>query len=253
MRFASLGSGSKGNGMLVEYQDTCVLVDCGFSVSSVKQRLARLGKCLEDLSAILVTHEHSDHLRGVGGLARRTGVPVHMTAGTADHCRDEDIPGLHLFSSHQSFVINDLVIEPFPVPHDAREPSQFVFSDGRFRLGLLTDTGHITPHIESMLDGCDAMMLECNYDPDMLANGPYPEMLKRRVSGNQGHLSNTQAAALLERINCDHLQHIVAAHVSEKNNSGAYARRALSMALGCDMEWIGLCDQALGLSWRALN
>jgi len=253
MRFASLGSGSKGNAMLVESQDTCVLVDCGFSFSSVTQRLARLGKGVEDLSAVLVTHEHSDHLRGVGVLARKLGLPVYMTAGTADHCRGEAIPELCIFNSHRNFAINDLEIRPFPVPHDAREPSQFVFSNGNRCLGLLTDTGHITRHIEVMLDGCDALVVECNHDPQMLDTGPYPAALKRRVGGHQGHLSNPQAAALLESLDCQRLQHIVAAHISEKNNTAVFARRALAAALGCESDWIGVCDQTLGLEWRALN
>jgi phosphoribosyl 1,2-cyclic phosphodiesterase len=253
MRFASLGSGSKGNAMLVEHGNTCVLVDCGFSLSSVAERLARLGKTLEDLDAVLVTHEHSDHLRGVGTLARRLGLPVYMTAGTAVQCRNEVIPDLCLFNSHENFTIDDLEILPFPVPHDAREPSQFVFSDGARRLGLLTDTGHITRHIETMLDGCDALVLECNHDTRMLAEGPYPPALKRRVGGGQGHLSNDQAAALLERLDCRRLQHIVVAHVSEKNNTEVFARQALAGALGCESGWIGVCDQILGLEWRALN
>lgn len=256
MRFASLGSGSKGNGMLVEQGRTCVLIDCGFSLRSVEQRLARLEKTLDDLSAIIVTHEHSDHIRGVGALARRTRVPVYMTAGTAAHYpdsrRSEELPVLRLFNSHQGFTIDGLEIQPFPVPHDAREPSQFVISDGRHRLGLLTDTGHITRHIENMLDGCDALMLECNYDTDMLDSGSYPESLKRRVGGGQGHLSNEQAAGLLAGLDCGRLQHIVAAHISENNNTGEHARQALAGALGCSRDWIAVCDQDYGLSWRAL-
>lgn len=239
--------------MLVENGQTCVLVDCGFSLNSVAQRLARFGKELTDLDAVLVTHEHSDHLRGVGTLARRLGLPVYMTAGTAEHCRNEVIPELCLFSSHRNFTIKDLEIQPFPVPHDAREPSQFVFSDGARRLGLLTDTGHVTRHITRMLDGCDALVLECNHDTHMLAEGPYPPSLKRRVGGDLGHLSNDQAAALLERLDCGRLQHIVVAHISEKNNTEASARRALAGVLGCQSDWIGVCDQTMGLEWRALN
>jgi len=252
MRFASLGSGSKGNGMLVEQGKTCVLIDCGFSLKSVEQRLARLDKTLDNLSAVIVTHEHGDHLRGVGVLARRQRLPVYMTPGTAWQCRDDNIPGLCYFNSHEPFAVDELEIQPFPVPHDAREPSQLVFNDGRHRLGLLTDTGHITRHIETMLDGCDALMLECNYDPDMLRDGPYPESLKRRVGGEQGHLSNDQAAGLLQGVDCSRLQHIVAAHVSEKNNTREHARKALAGVLGCSQDWIGVCDQNQGLSWRAL-
>ncbi len=239
--------------MLVQHADTCVLIDCGFSVSSVEKRLSRLGLGLDDLNAVVVTHEHSDHLSGVGRLARRLKIPVYMTPGTADHCRAEIIPDLRLFSSHQTFAINDLELNPFPVPHDAREPSQFVFSDGDLRLGLLTDTGHITRHIVAMLDGCDALLLECNYDPQMLADGPYPEMLKRRVGGEQGHLSNAQAASLLVQLDASRLQHIIAAHVSEKNNTETHAREALATALNCDHHEVAVCDQELGLTWRTLN
>jgi phosphoribosyl 1,2-cyclic phosphodiesterase len=238
--------------MLVEQGETCVLIDCGFSLKSVEQRLARLNRTLDDLSAVIVTHEHSDHLRGVGVLARRTHLPVYMTPGTAAQCRDETIPGLCYFNSHAPFAIGGLEIQPFPVPHDAREPSQLVFSDGRHRLGLLTDTGHITRHIEVMLDGCDALVLECNYDPLMLQDGPYPESLKRRVGGEQGHLSNEQAAGLLSGLDCSRLQHIVAAHVSEQNNTRAHARQALATALDCTEDWVGVCDQNKGLSWREL-
>lgn len=238
--------------MLVEQAGTLILVDCGFSLKSVEQRLNRLGKTLDDLSAVIVTHEHSDHIKGIGALARRMRLPVYMTPGTAAANRDTDIPGLCFFNCHQSFVIDDVEIQPFPVPHDAREPSQLVFSDGRFRLGLLTDTGHITRHIETMLNGCDALMLECNYDSAMLQQGPYPESLKRRVGGDQGHLSNEQAAGLLQSLDCSRLQHLVAAHVSEKNNSAIHVRRALSDVFGCLPDWFAICDQNQGLSWRSL-
>lgn len=253
MRFASLGSGSRGNATLVEHQGTHVLVDCGFSVASVVQRLARLDCTLEQISAIVVTHEHSDHIRGVGVLARRGGMPVYMTPGTAAQNRDQAIPQLELFNCHRSFKVGALEIQPFPVPHDAREPSQFVFSDGRSRLGILTDVGHVTPHITAMLDGCDALLLECNHDQTLLQQGSYPAKLKQRVGGHHGHLNNSQAAGLLEQLDCSRLQHLVAAHLSEQNNTPAHARAALSRVLGCEPDWIGVCDQDEGLFWRAIN
>lgn len=252
VRFASLGSGSKGNGTLVAHADTCVLVDCGFSSTRVIERLARLEMTLDDLDAIVVTHEHADHIGGVARLARKTGLPVWMTAGTADQCRDLNVPELNFFSSHEAFDIGDLHCEPFPVPHDAREPSQFVFGDGDKRLGMLTDVGSATPHITEMLSGCDALILECNYDEDMLMNGSYPQSLKTRVAGDFGHLSNEQAGAILQSLDNSRLQHIVAAHLSEENNSELKARATLASVLGCEYEWVAVAKQESGLPWREI-
>ncbi|WJW76206.1 MBL fold metallo-hydrolase [Thiohalobacter sp. IOR34] len=252
MRFASLGSGSRGNATLIEAGDTCLLVDCGFSVAETRRRLERLGSGLDRLSAILVTHEHGDHLRGVAPLARRLGIPLWMTDGTAAVARDTEVPVLRRFNSHRPFTIGDIRIEPFPVPHDAREPCQFVFGDGACRLGLLTDTGSATDHIVRSLAGCDALILECNHDERMLAEGPYPPLLKQRVSGRYGHLSNAQAADLLGRLDAGRLQHLIAAHLSEKNNRPALAVEALAGTLDCEAGWIQVADQDQGFGWRDL-
>ncbi len=252
MRFASLGSGSRGNATLVEAGGTCVMIDCGFSARETASRLARLGKSPADVNAILVTHEHSDHIGGVATFARRHGVSVWMTVGTRANSRAEELPALHLFSSHEPFVIGDLRVLPFPVPHDAREPSQFVFDDGARRLGMLTDAGAVTGHAERMLDDCDALLLECNHDPHMLATGPYPPPLKARVGGRYGHLSNVQAAHVLGAVRGRRLQHVVAAHLSEKNNRPALARDALCGVLGCEPDWITVADQNLGFGWREI-
>lgn len=253
MRFASLGSGSRGNGTLIEDGDTCVLLDCGFSVREAERRLERLGKTPDQLTALVVTHEHSDHISGVGALCRKYALPVWMTRGTWMQHNNGDIPDLNLFSHHELFEINGLQVEPFPVPHDAREPAQFVFTNGARRLGILTDTGHATGHIEKMLTTCDALMLECNHDPEMLAQGNYPQSLKDRVSGKLGHLSNDQAAEILAAIDYSRLQHIVAVHLSEMNNQPSLARWALASAIDCATDWIGVADQALGLQWRDIN
>lgn len=252
MRFASLGSGSRGNATLIEQGDTLLLVDCGFSLRETERRLLRLGRDPAQVGAILVTHEHGDHICGVALFARRYKVPVWLSAGTRSACRDE-IPGAVVFNSHAPFAVGDLEITPFPVPHDAREPAQFVFGNGAHRLGLLTDTGSLTPHIEQQLTGCDALLLESNHDRTMLANGIYPPVLKARVGGDYGHLSNDQAAALLRRIDCSRLQHIVAAHLSDKNNTPQLAGAALSAALDCSQEWIGIAGQDDGLGWRELG
>lgn len=251
MRFALLGSGSRGNGMVVEIGRSLVLLDCGFSVTQVKARLERLGKRPEDLTAIVVTHEHSDHVGGVAALARSFGIAVWATAGTA-RAADLGALGCREFDCHQPFALDEVEARPFPVPHDAREPCQFVFGDGVRRLGVLTDVGSLTPHIAQCLDACDALVLECNHDAAMLAAGDYPASLKQRVGGAHGHLNNDQAAELLGRLDTGKLQHLVAAHLSERNNRPHLAQQALADALGCEPAWIAVAEQDGGLGWRAI-
>ncbi len=253
MRFASLGSGSRGNATLVEAGGTRVLVDCGFSCAETEKRLARLSLQPGDVEALLVTHEHSDHIAGVARFSRRFDIPVWMTAGTEAMHQGGALAAWHCFSGHERFEIGDLEVQPFPVPHDAREPCQFVFSDGASRLGVLTDAGSVTPHMARALSRLDALLLECNHDAQLLASGPYPPALKQRVGGQFGHLSNDQAADLLNKIDCGRLQHLVAAHLSDKNNQPHLARRALAAALGCAAADISVADQDAGLEWRTVT
>lgn len=254
IRFASLGSGSSGNALIVECGATRVLVDCGFSVRETARRLGRLGLDLDALDGILVTHEHGDHIGGVFPLARRHNIPVWLSYGTLGACGNAaEGVNIRLLDCHQSFAIGDLSIDPFPVPHDAREPVQFVFSDGACRLGVLTDAGEATKHMVAMLDGCDGLVLECNHDADMLARSAYPMMLKRRIAGRLGHLENRSAAALVAAIDASRLQHVVAAHLSEKNNLPELAVAALAGALGCEEAWVGIAHQETGFDWRELR
>jgi len=252
MRFASLGSGSRGNATLVECQTTLVMIDCGFSCRETERRMERLGCHPGELAALLVTHEHGDHVRGVAPLARKYGFPVWLTRGTRHMLRDTDMPQLHTLDAATCIDIGELQIRPFTVPHDAREPCQFAVQAGGRRLGLLTDTGCMTPHIVESLGACDALFLECNHDAAMLAGGPYSPSLKRRVGGPLGHLSNAQAADLLVRLDTSRLQHLVAAHLSDKNNQPDLARTALATAMGCEPDWIGVADQETGLDWRTI-
>lgn len=254
MRFASIGSGSEGNGLVVEAGRTRVLIDCGFGVRDTRVRLARLGLTPDDLDAILVTHEHSDHVGGVAAFAARHDIPVWITFGTLDVVgeRMAAVPRALGFDAHDVFAIGDLEVRPFPVPHDARDPVQFVVSDGNARLGVLTDLGTVTPHVEASLTGCAALVLECNHDEAMLAGGRYPYPLKQRIAGRLGHLCNDAAAALLRAIDTTRLTHIVAAHLSQENNTPAHARAALAGALGCTPDWIGIADQAAGFDWRTI-
>jgi phosphoribosyl 1,2-cyclic phosphodiesterase len=240
MRFASLGSGSRGNGTLVEQGGTCVLVDCGFTMKEAESRLAKLGRSAENISAVLVTHEHGDHINGVGALARKYAIPVWATGGTLSADRLGDRVEMNRICSHTAFSIGDIEVQPFPVPHDAREPSQFVFTNGDKRLGLLTDVGSGTPHLEQQLSGCDAL----------LDNGEYPLSLKRRVGGDLGHLSNAQAADILGRLDTTKLTQLIAAHLSEKHNTPPLAQAALAAVMGCSLDWICVADQQLGLAWR---
>jgi phosphoribosyl 1,2-cyclic phosphodiesterase len=249
MRFACLGSGSEGNGLVVEAGSTRVLLDCGFGLADSIARLARLDLQASDLAGIVVTHEHSDHIGGVGRLARKHRLPVWLTAGTLAMAQDLDGVAVQVIDSHAAFAVDGLEIQPFPVPHDAREPVQYVFGDGDRRLGVLTDAGCSTPHIEAMLYSVDALVLECNHDAEMLESGPYPASLKRRVGGRFGHLENGQSAALLDRLKHEKLQCVMAAHVSKKNNTSALAQRALARVLDCADEDVRVACQTTGFGW----
>lgn len=253
MKFASLGSGSEGNALLVMSGRTRVLMDCGFGIQDTLARLARLKASVSELSGIVVTHEHGDHIRGVARLARKFALPVWLTHGTL-RIQHQAFSGIniHEIDPHRAFAIGDIEISPYPVPHDAAEPVQFVFSDGVRRLGVLTDAGHCTPHIEKILNGCHALVLECNHDRGMLKNGDYPYSLKQRVGGRLGHLNNLDAAAILGRLNTSCLQHLIAAHLSRKNNTAELAVRALSDALNCGTDWIGVATQEEGFAWREI-
>ena len=255
MRFASLGSGSEGNALVVQFGASCVMMDCGFSLNETNARLARLGLTVNSLSGIVVTHEHGDHVAGVARLARKYSIPVWLTHGTRlAHGKDlVSLPDVTEIYPHTPFAVGELWVQPYLVPHDAAEPVQYVFSDGVKRLGVLTDTGCSTKHIEQMLSGCDALVLECNHDVAMLANGHYPTSLKQRVGGRFGHLNNADAASLLSRLDNSRLQHIVAAHLSSRNNTRELAVGALSAALNCDKDWIAVATQDEGLDWREIR
>jgi phosphoribosyl 1,2-cyclic phosphodiesterase len=253
MQFASLGSGSRGNATLVEAGATLVMVDCGFSCRETERRMARLDRSPKQLSAVLVTHEHGDHVRGVPVLARKYGLPVWLTRGTHLLMQDDASLELRYLDGHSPQELGDLEVQPYTVPHDAREPCQFAFSDGARRFGMLTDTGRITAHIRESLDACDALLLECNHDTDMLAHGPYSSRLKARVGGPLGHLSNDQAAGLLAGIDTSRLQHLVAAHLSEQNNQPQLAREALAGALECAPDRVRVAGQESGTGWCVID
>ena len=256
MRFASLGSGSAGNALVVEVKQSRLMLDCGFSIKETLARLARLNLQPSDLAGIEVTHEHDDHAGGAFKFAAKYNIPVWLTYGTLK-MSSRYIPAQHhlqinVVDSHSEFSVGDIHVQPFPVPHDAREPMQCVFSDGNHQLGVLTDVGRTTPHIAERLNACEALVLECNHDASMLQTGPYSWALKKRVGGDLGHLENSESANLLSMLDNSHLQHIIAAHLSAKNNTPNLARVSLAKVLGCESDWVGIADQLAGFDWRTI-
>ena len=251
MRFAVLGSGSQGNGTLITSDNTYVLVDCGFSLRETERRLARLGVSAHQLSAILVTHEHADHVHGVGLLSRRYNLPVYMSRGTQRGMRKPLEPAGYV-AGGETLQIGALTISVTLVAHDAQEPTQYVFSDGKRRFGLLTDLGSYCAGVLDSYSNLDALMIEANHCRDLLARGHYPTFLKQRVGGQEGHLNNHQAANLVAELGWQDLQHLVLAHLSSKNNLPQLARQCFVDTLGCDPDWLQLADQDSGLDWRTI-
>ena len=258
MRFCSLGSGSGGNATVVEATSGAstsrVLIDCGFSARELESRLARAGLRSEDLDAVFVTHEHGDHVGCAVALARRHRLPLWMSRGTWRAIGEPDAEGLLQFARDgQAISVGDLILSPYTVAHDAQEPLQLRVSNGVRHLGVLTDVGSITPHLLANLQGCDALLLECNHDREMLAQSRYPASLKARIGGRFGHLSNETAAEILLAIMHSGLRHLVAAHLSEQNNRPDLARAALAQACGGSPQDIVVADPLEGFGWLALN
>ena len=264
MRFASLGSGSRGNALVVESANTRILIDCGITMRNLSVGLERLQISLNDLQAVFITHEHGDHIKGVKALARKQkqSLPVYMTHGTAVKSGCDELPHIALLDNFSAVEIGNLTVQPVAVPHDAREPCQFVISSKAGggtephqrpkRLGVLTDLGSYTPHVIDAYSDCDAMVLECNHDVGMLEAGPYPYGLKRRVLGDWGHLSNFQARDLLANFDHDKMQWLVIAHISQQNNTEQLALGALHEVFP-HRERILVADQDTGFDWLHID
>ncbi len=221
MKIASLGSGSKGNATLITSGDTTLLIDCGFSLKKIEAKADEFGLSFSNVTAILVTHEHSDHISGVAKLANKYNIPVYITLGSSQKIIDKlNDSLLHHIYGGQSIVFNDISVLAVTVPHDCSEPVQFVFTCQKTTktLGVLTDIGHISNHVIKAYSNLNALLLEFNYDRDMLEAGPYPHSLKQRVSSDYGHLSNEQSIELLRAINCENMNTLIIGHISEKNN-----------------------------------
>lgn len=255
MRFASIGSGSQGNGTLIgNGGEGTVLLDCGFSAREARNRMAQKGLAAADLAGILVTHEHGDHSKGVATLANSLRLPVYCTWGTYQSVLvgrlDEVL--FHRIDADSVLHVAGMTVQAVAVPHDAREPCQFQFSVAGCRLGILTDVGSFSRKMVGVYQACDALMLECNHDLRMLADGPYPAQLKRRVAGHYGHLNNQQAADFLRQVVHPRLRHLIATHISQKNNTPELALSALAeVALHTQCK-VSVATQGSGFDWIQL-
>ena len=253
LRFKSLGSGSAGNATLVEASGLAplrVLIDCGLGLKQLLLRLGEAGLQAGDIHAVFITHEHGDHIGCARALALRHRIPVWMSHGTYTAIGSPDFDGLlHTARDGRAIDLGGLEITPFTVPHDAREPLQLSCSDGSAKLGILTDLGHATEHVLAHLKNCDALLLECNHDSDMLAQSAYPAFLKQRIGGQYGHLSNTAAADIARALHHPRLKHLVAAHLSAQNNQPARVKDLLASAAARDSADVVVATQEDGTCW----
>ena len=234
MRMAVLGSGSGGNATLVSFGGTHVLVDAGLSAKQLVLRMEMLGVAPEQLEGILLTHEHSDHARGVDVLLRKRQIPVYANALTREalsHQMKSSVPW-RVFRSGQDFEVGDLCVQAFRIPHDAAEPVGFVLDGGGVRLSLLSDIGHVTHLVREHLRGCDGIFVEANYDPELLEQDTKrPWATKQRIASRHGHLSNEQTAELLEEVASDRLRVVMLSHLSSDCNTPDKASRLVSERL----------------------
>ena len=235
MRVVVLASGSKGNSTLIATARTRILVDCGLSCKETFKRLQAAGEEPHRIDAIVISHEHSDHVNGLPVLARKTKAPVFMTGASNDAwgggCEDANLDRLELFYSGQSFSIGDIEVTPFTIPHDAADPVAFAFRGEGVKVGIVTDLGYIPRNVSEQVRGCDVLVIESNHDVEMLRTGPYPWSVKQRVSSRVGHLSNSTLAEFFANDYDGSAAYVVLAHLSEQNNHPEIARRTAESAL----------------------
>lgn len=238
MRFSVLASGSKGNACYIVTDNTSILIDAGLSCREINRRLGLIGIIITSLDAVIITHEHSDHTKGLGPISRRFDSTIYANSSTLKRCNGllKNTRVDDTFNTGDTFKINDITIETFKKSHDAADPLGLIISANGSRLGILTDAGESTPALEERLQGCTSLMLEFNHDVEMLENGPYPYHLKKRIRSSYGHLSNEQAGDLLKRLSHTRLNNVVLAHLSEVNNTPEKAlAQAKASLLECNM------------------
>lgn len=246
---SSLGSGSKGNASLVAFADTLLMIDNGFSCKETEARMFARNIQAEQVTHILVTHEHSDHCKGVSAFANKYSLPVFMSYGTSLHKSAGSIEDLRIFDSHSAFNCGEIKVSPVVVPHDAREACQFIFQVNQKKIGLLTDLGSVTPLVYEQYSDCNILLLEFNHDYEKLLSGSYPAKLKARVSGDFGHLSNRQACEFLRKVSTDQLDYLVAMHISEQNNCAKVVEQEIKEVELNPLTQLILAKQNQGFDW----
>lgn len=236
MEFSVLGSGSRGNAVFLEHEKTSILIDCGFSGKETEKRLQSIGKSIEDLDAIFVTHEHNDHISGVGVLSRRCKIPIFVNPGTLKGSEGKLGKPFTVeeFNTGDKIPFQDLEVKSFRISHDTNDPVGYVIEAGERKFGYCTDTGKVSHLMTQRLKGCHGLVLEFNHDLEMLQNGPYPLPLQQRVRSSVGHLSNDDAASFLKSLQHEDLIHVFLAHLSEKNNLPKLAWKEAKKAMNQD-------------------
>lgn len=247
MRFCSLGSGSRGNAHIVEKGNTTLLIECGFSHRTLKKRLLERYLSPLEINAVFISHEHSDHVAGLKFFIEHN-IPYYMSAGTARALAHP--PNWRCLAAGEQVMVGELSIEAIPVAHDVSEPMQFIIEDGVRKLAIFTDLGHISRNVLRACHDADALMVECNYDDEMLARGNYPTHIKERIAGDYGHLSNSMASQLIAATKRQKPRHIIAAHISAENNNETLVRRALKTA--DENATIHIASQSHGTDWIQL-
>jgi phosphoribosyl 1,2-cyclic phosphodiesterase len=255
LRVCVLGSGSKGNCTYLESPEARILVDAGLSARQIEQRLRQIGRSPAALDGVLISHEHSDHIQGVGALARRYKLPIYTNSATWRRGRHVMgvVDELREFWTGAPFALKDLVVDPFSLPHDADDPVAFRISWRRRTMAVVTDLGYASQLVRERIRGCHLLVLEANHDDAMLKAGPYPWPLKQRIGGKSGHLSNLQSGELLRDVVHDELEHVVLAHLSEINNRPDLARLTAQEILGSRGTQLCVASQHAVSMWLPLT
>jgi len=245
LKFSILSSGSGGNSVYIEADGKRILIDAGLSEKKLSQRMAHIDRSLNGLDAVFATHEHTDHIRGMGPLLRKHQLSLHTTEGTykrACHSLGK-LPGFTPIRAGQPVEFGELIVEPYATPHDAEESVAFVIHYRGLRLGIATDLGKVTAEVTSKLQKLDALLIESNHDVDMLDAGPYPWVTKRRIKSDVGHLSNEACGEILSSVKHSGLRLVVLMHMSETNNHPELARITAHQALGQDTPEMIIAEQ----------